>query len=549
MADYGIAPSASKSNEGFRFTPIAPPASSLWQDYQAAGNPNELKALLPRAAGTTLEPEIQRSVSVVSSGSQPIQTVIDSATAKGGLDTPEGRLALADGAKTAIADQQKKNRDSYKQYQPEVNILKGIAAGMMGVKNWQNLATQGVIRPEKEFDKDGKGAIVNYASNSGAPIDATDAETGQVMSMAEYEARGFGKYKAITETLPYKQQVIQTEENVKNFVKEAGASNVGATIFPVIAENSKTIYDGFSNLRKFGLTDNEINQLQKKSTMTETVSSAISSASQEFRQANDMTSIRTAIDKINKVGADAGIPKIVGINGTNSFTDSNGTTINKQDLIQRMTDLNTRSGRESQYTKNRELIVKDAVYQKLEGLGAKAEFDKILNLMQSNELLKADYRTKYGEPPVFAPSLPYQLGQPMKVGMANAIIDQANAKIAVAYQEFFDSQAKSGPAPSPGQISAAFIRKGIPQPIAAEYKKQLDAIQASPDVEIEAKVVAVPKVDEPAKPANTPKSRSILTSGQNARLAETPTAGKAIAEKVAKDKKDNIKSLIKAAGG
>ena len=415
---------------------------------------------------------------------------------------------------------------------------------MQGARNWQDIATQGAIRPAKEFDKNGKGAVVKYAANSGVPTEAMDIETGMMMSMPEYDARGFGKYSDISKTITFQEQQIKTKENTENFVKDAASSNVGAAIFPIIADNSQKIYDGFSSLRKFGLTDNEINKLQKMSTMTESVSSAVSSASQEFLQANDMTSLRNAIETVNKVGADAGLPKIVSINGINSFTDSNGNNYSKQTLLQRMTDVNTKSGKESQYTKNRELIIKDAVYQKLEGLGAKSEFDGILNLMKSNELLKADFRKNHGEPPVFASSIPYELGQPMKVGMANAIIDQANADIAVAYQEFFDKQSKSGPAPSKGAIAQAFIRQGIPQQISAKYAKQIDAIQSSPDIETETKIP-----EAPVSPKLKGGARSILTPGQQGRLAETPTAGAAIEKSAAEAQKAKLNKLLKAAGG
>ena len=548
MADYGIAPSISKNNEGFSFAPIAPPTSSLWLDYQAAGNSADLKALMPRAAGTSLEPQIQRSAEIMESGSKSVQNIVETSNAKGGLQTAEGRVALADPLKTTLSQQEKedlnaKNIATFTAVQPQVGIVKGVIAAMQGARNWQDIATQGAIRPAKEFDQKGKGAVVNYAANSGVPINAMDMETGQMMSLAEYNARGFGKYSDITKTITYQEQEIKTRENTTNFVKDAAASNVGAAIFPIIADNSQKIYDGFSSLRKFGLTDNEINKLQKMSTMTESVSSAVSSAAQEFRQANDITALRNAIETVNKVGADAGIPKIVTVNGVNSFTDSNGNTFNKQDLIQKMSEVNTKSGKESQYTKNRELIIKDAVYQKLEGLGAKAEFDGILNLMKSNELLKTDYRKNHGEPPVFAPSIPYELGQPMKVGMSNAIIDQANAKIAVAYQAFFDKQSKLGPAPSKGAIAAAFIRQGIPQAIAAEYTEKLNAIQASPDVETETKVV------EPVEKPNKVGARSILTPAQKGRLAEISTAGSAIEKSTVDARKAELAKIRKAAGG
>jgi hypothetical protein len=490
---------------------IAPPSSSLVQDYGSAGSAEDLYSLLPRATGTALAPRILRSAEVMTRASAPVADVLAVAEKKGGAGTAEGRIAIADAT-----------INSFDKFQPETSFLKGLAAGMMGRKDWQNAASQGVIRPTQEFDRDGKGVVAFYAQNSDVPIRVLDKSTGKELTMPEYEARGFGKYKSITDTPGYIDDKKRTELYSENFVKEQGAANVGAAVFPIIGENAKKYFDGLSNLRNYGLSSQEINELHSMSTLNQSVSSAVSSALQEFRQANDSQSLNAAIDKINKVDAKAGLPKIVGIAGENTFKDANGNTFSKQDLMQKMSDFNSRSSQETQWTQNRDQIVKSAVYKKLETLGAKADFDNILNLQRSNELLKADYRSKYGEPPVFASSLPYELGQPMKVGMANAVIDQANAKIAVAYQAFVDKETRNGITPAPGVLAAAFRRSGIPQSISKEYEKDLDAIQAMPDIE-----TAKPK--EPAKASI--KQRSILGEGQNARLAETSNVGKKIEQK------------------
>lgn len=493
---------------------IAPPAGTLVQDYGAAGNVSDLYSLLPRAEGTALAPRILRSADIMSKASAPVGDVLAASNAKGGINTADGRIAAADAA-----------IKSFDKFQPETSFLKGLAAGMMGRKDWQNLASQGVIRPIQEFDKDGRGAVAYYAQNSDMPTQVLDKATGQPIPSSEYEARGFGKYKNITDTPGYLDEKKRTEMYAENFVKEQGAANVGASIFPIIGENSSKIYSGFDGLRRFGLDNADINELQQMSTRTESVSSAVSSAMQEFRQANDTTSLKLAVDKLNKVAAQAGIPSIVGVKADNSLTDAQGNNYSKQDLMQKMADYNSRSAKESQFTQNREQIVKSKVYQKLEGLGAKAEFDNILNLQRSNEILKADYRAKYGEPPVFASSLPYEIGQPMKVGMANAVIDKANAEIAIAYQAFVDKETRNGITPSPGSLSAAFIRQGIPAAITAKYHRDLDMIQSLPDIEVKSKPPEEPK----ATKTSSPKSRSILSSTDQGRLSEKSQAGEKIA--------------------
>ena len=508
MAEAVIPPQTEK-------TAIAPPAGSLVQDYGLAGNAADLYSLLPRAEGTTLAPRILRSADIMTRASAPVADVMAASNAKGGVGTSDGRIAAADAA-----------LKSFDKFQPETSFLKGLAAGMMGRKDWQNLASQGVIRPTQEFDKDGRGAVAFYAQNSDVPTQVIDKATGQPIAASDYEARGFGKYKNITDTPGYIDQKERTELYAKNFVKEQGAANVGASIFPIIGENSNKIYTGFDNLRRFGLDNNDINELQQMSTKTESVSSAVSSAMQEMRQANDSTSLKLAIDKLNKVAASAGIPTIVGVKADNSLTDAQGNNYSKNDLIQRMADSNSRSAKESQWSQNREQIVKSKVYQKLEGLGAKTEFDNILNLQKSNELLKASYRKDHGDLPIFASSIPYELGQPMKVGMANAVIDKTNAEIAIAYQAFVDQETRNGVVPTPGSLSAAFVRSGIPQKISEKYHKDLDMIQSMPDVEQKSKPPEEPKI---AKQAGV-KSRSILATSDTGRLAETSKAGESIAK-------------------
>lgn len=498
---------------------IAPPTSGLVKDYSAAGNAADLYSLLPRAEGTSLAPRIVRSAEVMSRAAAPVADVLVASQAKGGAATPEGRMAAADAA-----------IQSFDKFQPETSFMKGLAAGMMGRKDWQNLASQGVIRPTQEFDKDGRGAVAFYAQNSDVPIKVIDKATGNPLSMDQYEARGFGKYKSITDTPGYIDEKIRTEKYSENFVKEQAATNVGAAIFPIIGENSKKIYNGFSSLRQFGLDNDDINELQMMSSRTQSLSSDISLAEQEFRQANDTDSLNNAIEKINKLDASAGVPKIAGLAGSNTFKGEDGKNYSKQDLIQKMKNFNSRSSLENQFSQNREQIVNSAVYRKLEGLGAKSAFDNIMNLQRSNELLKADYRNKHGESQVFASSIPYQLGQPMKVGMANAVIDQANAEIAIAFQKYFDKESANGVLPAPGVLASAFRRSGIPESISKKYAADLDAIQSMPDIEIKSKPEGKTPVE---RKSPSIKDRSILSEKEKARLQETSKAG---------EKMENIES-------
>ena len=97
MTDYAIAPPQSKSNQGFA---IAPPTSNLFQDYQAAGNAADMESLLTRATGTTLEPSIKRSALIMGEGSKPVQNILDASNSKGGVQTADGRIALAAQAHT-----------------------------------------------------------------------------------------------------------------------------------------------------------------------------------------------------------------------------------------------------------------------------------------------------------------------------------------------------------------------------------------------------------------------------------------------------------------
>lgn len=476
---------------------IAPPEMTA----EAVAPPGNKYSILPEPGGVSFAPrELKASQTI-----DLVDNTLAKSIANGGIETRQGRMATADD----IAD-------TYKKFQPETGFLKGLAQGLMGNPNWRKAATQGVITSTQEFDKNGNGAVSFYAENSDMPIQVLDKTTGLPIPADEYEKRGFKKFKNITDTPGYIEEKKRTELYTETRANESGAANVAAALFPTIGENSSRIINGFSNLRKFGLSDSEINDLQKATTRAQSISSAVSSAMQEFRQANETESLNKAIDKINQLDVSVGIPKIVGSVGKDTFKNADGTTITKQDLLQRMSDFSKKQSTENQLTQNREQIVKEAVYKKLEGLGAKSEFDNVLNLIEANERLKSSYKSKYGEVPVFASSLPYQVGQPIKVGMANAVIDKANSEIATAYSNFFNEQTKDGTLTAPGAISAAFRRSGIPSKIFAKYASQIDEIQSMPDVE---------RAPEPVKPeAKAPGQSNVLTKEQNERLRQTPTA-------------------------
>ena len=492
--------------------PVAPPSSSLKTDVNTAfqsGDSGALWSLLPAAQGTSYVPKIIDAAKVTAQQTAPIENILQQVNSAGGVGSAKGNIAAAKAIEQSWADKQ-----------PEIGFIKGLAQGLMGNPNWRNAATQGVITSKPIFDENGQGATAFYAQNSLEPIRVVESGTNRPISTDEYEKRNFGKYSTYEQTPGVKQKAIQTEANATAFSAEQEFANVGKAVSQTIADNSANMMNGFTKIINMPeatqLTKKDIDELHSITTRSQTDAQILSRGTQALKSTTDSNSFDQNKSNINSALVAIGLKGIASYDGKNTFTLTDDTKISKSDLDQKMTTANSSTSQEKAFTQNKQDLIDSTVYKKLP-YAAQVILDNILNQGRANQKLKDNFTSKYKESPLFTQSIPWEKGQPMAIGVGNALIDQMNSEIAAIYQDKVDTARKSG-VPDRGEIIRA--TSSDPQVIAIKkaYSDKLDALQQT-EAQRNAAETPVAAVAAPA-PAASPIAKA--NTGTPAKTATQP---------------------------
>jgi hypothetical protein len=204
------------------------------------------------------------------------------------------------------------------------------------------------------------------------------------------------------------------------------------------------------------LTKDEIDEIHSLSTRTGVSTQSITKGIQALNSITDGTSIGTNKDALNRAAISMGLPGITGYNQDGSFKVGENGSITRSALEQKMKTANSSASTENSFTQNKQALIESQVYKKLPYEG-QVILDNILSQTAANQKMKDSYFAKYGPNPLFTDSAPWQPGQPMSVGVANALIDEKNAKVAELYRQKMDQARQSG-IPDRGSVFQATLR-------------------------------------------------------------------------------------------
>ena len=449
--------------------PVAPPSNSLRQQANAAfqsGDTKNLFALLPASQGTSYVPKILNAAQITENKTAPIDRILQQTNDAGGIGTPKGNIAAAN----AI-------QQTWAQKQPETGFIQGLAQGLMGNPNWRKAATQGVITSKPIFDQNGQGATAFFAENSLEPIRVVEAGTGREINPLEYDKRNFGKYTSFEQTPGYIQNNEIIKKNAEQFSNDQEAANVGSAVADTVAKNSKEIMNGFSKISQMPgtqLTKQEIDELHSLSTRTGVNTLSLSKGIQALKSITNSDSFSRNKSDLNNAALNMGLPGIIGFDDKNGFKLDNGSSISKSALEQQMSNASSGASQERAFTQNKQALIESKVYKKLP-YEAQVILDNIQNQVSTNQKLKDQYIAKFGQNPLFTDTAPWQPGQPMSVGVANALIDEKNAKLSNIYREKIDAARQAG-IPDRGSVFQATLRDPRLAEIQSTYSEKINKV-------------------------------------------------------------------------
>ena len=454
-----------------------PPSDALKSQFDQAASNGDIKSmydLFPKATGTSLAPKIIQSADIMRRNITPAEASLQSAKDNGGLSTPEGRMAFADTV------------SEFKKLQPETGFLKGIANTLMGVPDSWKSMTRGLETTRVEYDKFGKPVISSYAQNNpDTPFQVIDGNTKQPISIQEYGQRGVHLFKDAAQSPFVQAEGEVVKKNAQEFAKSAERANINAAAYSAIGKNAQKmeqLWDTFSS--KYGVSNDTLNELYSISSKSLSHEQAISDAVNQMLQGMSNDSRREGAEKLRALTGGGGIPSIVSINSKDQFVASDGKAYSTQDMQQRVNDYLKKNTLNTQYQQNKQALEESSTF-KILPMEAKVAMREIMNLTQSNHMLKNDVATTVGTLPIITTDIPHKIGDPFKVGIISAQIAQANAEKVAAFQEFFANESTRFSASNPptaGALEAAFTRPDseILNAINQKYAKRIQEIEARP---------------------------------------------------------------------
>ena len=450
---------------------------------------------------------------------QDFNALSDKIKSIGGINTPEQRMAIA---------------KDFKDFHIEPNVLKGLAARMMGVPDAGLIASEGRITTNYEYDRNGKRLIAEYAQNNPKIPKRVWDEAGNPISFDDYQNRQGGQFASYKETPAGQNLQIETEYRKKAYESEGAATNVQATAAPVLLDLHKQQQRDLQDLSKFNPTSDELTKLSSYSSATVGYTQSISAAFNTLKQAQADKSKKDELTKNGSLQAAVGF-----IAGKSGLTKGEVESLSSSELDQRMKNMGSSSELDTKFSQTKKEAFESAWFKNLPP-EAKVVYSNMFNRAANIAQLTAE-AGKYGDLAV-APT-PYNPEVLQQAGSAEiqSVLGQFKADAALKFAEWRKNQKfPEGSLPSPGELQSAFTRTDDYKNMKENYGKLID------DVEARAKAQAIANEKRPASPKAkigtlTPGSESGAAMEAKAEKRSAPPLA---ANKPSPAKEDRVKSLV-----
>lgn len=486
--------------------PVVPPSAELQGQFNnatASGDPAAVSALKDSAVGTTLVGDINNSVQVMDRAAAPVRRILEAADNKGGIATPQGRLAMADAVNV-----ESQLKDWQQLHQP-LSFGKALVNAALGVPDPWKSATYGRKETRMIYDQNGDGAFATfYQNNPNTPAYVIDPRTNTIVPPKEYEARGFQKYTSPAESPFAQAQGEVFKANLIGLNETKGLANINSAVGSQLSTLARQLQTDSETLAtRYGLDNDTLNELSGLTNRLLTDDTKISNSLQNLTQGTTSESRSRSAKELSEVGAFGNL-KIVGTDAKGQFIGEDGKTYSASDLTSKAQNFLRSRDRSTQISQARAELVNSTYYKSLPDAQAKtlAEnmFANVVRMKELTDRLQKENKTL----PFVTLDVPFQKGQPYQVGIANAIVQEANAEHMVAFGRFMDKEYERNRAnpPSRGQLEAAYTRTPGFQEINAKAAQRIKEVEGKTfgTTPVKVTVGAASPETVPAAPAPLP---------------------------------------------
>jgi len=440
--------------------------------------------------GTPVAVAAVKAADLMLKGEQAFQNMIGPIEKAGGLATPEGRVAAASQA-----------QQYFKQDDP--NMKEAFVHWLTGNTDMARaMITGGTVT--KSIVTDNNGEMIKVARNQlGDIVDAEDIN-GRKLTREEYAKRYVGRQK-YEDTLAYKGQAQQQDENIKALKESQTVNNAYAAAAPELESKYGEIYDDLGYLRSMGkgLGSKEYAEVLKFASSSLGTADSVSKGSSTLDQANQNRSANAGKTLTSDQTSSLGLGKDnkAGWKWTNRGVESSDgkQSISFDELKQKQSTEN----RNNELTQNFQQVRKDLIaskkFQQLEA-GDQNRLLKILENSYQVSQKQLELRAKHGTPTFMVMPSSVEIEDQYGLGQAKAVQGIFNAKALQLYSAYEKKMlaASGGIAPNPKELERGFTNS-------KEYKMLIhEAKIASDKVMDEPKRDAGQKVQFPESGAKAP---------------------------------------------
>lgn len=461
---------------------------------EAAKADGSSKAYL-QAAAQADTPEAQRALAMKASnaekGDANFANTLGKVESKGGLQTPDGRMAYA---------QLWQNKDNSPQY---ANAFIQYALG--NTKAAKKYLSGGAVTDQVKIDTTTGDAIKYGVDENGDYHWAINQTTGKQLLPEEFN-KVVGTLGTLEQSIVYQQQKDNAKEWTSRFNTDVDNAVTTGAAAQALGGAYKAMGEAITGLKD--IDPALASDLSKFASSTIGTTASQSKAAQAFKQRVDSSSFKVGetVSAEFAGGLSAGLPGIVGATykGNGIFQTTSGNTIDINSLASNMATANSMAEMEKKFTANAKDLLSDAKIQALmvqDPSGALVKkYKAAVDLAQSIAMQEA----KVGSNAFNLPTIAFGVTDDFARARIQAEQGMFNQKANEAYSDYARKMAKTfgpGQAPRPGELLAGFTASDQYKSLLSEYKNSANRIlKEMPEFAPKPKGVGVPQ-DAAAVPA------------------------------------------------
>ena len=414
----------------------------------------------------------------------------------GGINTPEGRLKMADTWKT-VKDH------------PQWGTA--LVEHLLGNPNARLQVTGGTVKPVVTYDDQGH-MLQQYQNELGEIVKVVDVNSQRELSPSEYAKVGGGR-TSLENTLARKAQLENQKQNLDEFNKNQKATGAWAAAAPELNDLYQQKQDMLKQLAGSGLNDKELEEL---SSFTTRQIGASQSMSKGFSDLDQFVRSRgTNVDETVKKSAQAAASKLgLRITADGSVVNTKGEKVDSNALNQLQKTYSENNTSEQNFAQTQEQLAKNMVYKNL-GLKEKQIFDSILEIDRRIEGKTGKLSTEYGQPSFLVTPSAMGVADQFARAEVQAIQGRFNSAAIQEFQNWKAEQLKNYPAgqvPSPSELEQAFTKTPIYKDLKNKFMEESmntrnRVIEAFPENNAPSAIAPKQPKIVPEKPRSSPTEK------------------------------------------